>query len=201
VRFGHRRNAALAAAVDQTSAASFRLPLAAVIDHCDLGKYAPLFQGLKELYDRAGRDSAEGTGVEDFRGGAAAAGADDFRSDALLRQILADLLADLGRPRVRRLARAVALMEDMPETRPSLGELSALCGLSEKHFSRLFKEAYGAPPSRYARRQRIERARLLLEETSLSVDAVAAELGYPDRFTFSKQFKSVLGFSPGACRR
>ena len=38
-------------------------------------------------------------------------------------------------------------------------------------------------------------------DRSLSIVQVAERLGYPDAFTFSKQFKRVMGQSPSSYRR
>ena len=50
-------------------------------------------------------------------------------------------------------------------------------------------------------RARIERARRLLEESSLSLEQVASSLGYTDVYFFHRQFKAVAGVTPGRWRR
>ena len=53
----------------------------------------------------------------------------------------------------------------------------------------------------YQTRQRVQAACGLLMDRSLSIVQVAERLGYPDAFTFSKQFKRVMGQSPSSYRR
>ena len=48
---------------------------------------------------------------------------------------------------------------------------------------------------------RLEQARLLLRETALSVDAIAATLGYSDTSNFNRAFRRWQGMSPAAFRR
>jgi transcriptional regulator GlxA family with amidase domain len=47
----------------------------------------------------------------------------------------------------------------------------------------------------------MERARLLLEETTMSVGEIAAALGYSDIFLLSRQFKQHYGYAPSQVRR
>ncbi len=47
---------------------------------------------------------------------------------------------------------------------------------------------------------RINRGRILLTESSLTVSEIAAALGYDDIYFFSRQFKAKTGVSPTAFR-
>ncbi len=80
----------------------------------------------------------------------------------------------------------------------SLGvtELAQMCGYSESHFRRLFREVMGTTPKQYIKKTKMEYALYLLREEKLPVKEVAATLGYNDTFEFSKQFKTVYGLSP-----
>ena len=40
-----------------------------------------------------------------------------------------------------------------------------------------------------------------LEESELSITEVAHQLGYPDVYLFSRQFKTIMGVSPRAFRQ
>jgi AraC family transcriptional regulator len=83
----------------------------------------------------------------------------------------------------------------------SLGELAAIAQLSQYHFCRAFKQALGEPPHRYQMCRRIERAKALLAEPSLSVSDVAATVGYNSASQFSALFGRMTGLSPRAYRR
>ncbi|MEM9418347.1 MAG: AraC family transcriptional regulator [Planctomycetota bacterium] len=73
-------------------------------------------------------------------------------------------------------------------------------GLSYERLRKLFRDTVGLPPGEYRIRRRIDRARTMIAERGLSNKAVAFELGYPDPFAFSKQFKKYVGMSPSAFR-
>ncbi|MHC4886184.1 MAG: helix-turn-helix domain-containing protein [Planctomycetota bacterium] len=88
-----------------------------------------------------------------------------------------------------------------PERRHPLAKLAQACGLSPKHLTRLFIAQYGISPKQLQIRLRINRARGLLEDTPLHLKEIAARLGYPDAYTFAKQFKAQTGIPPGRLRR
>jgi AraC family transcriptional regulator len=83
----------------------------------------------------------------------------------------------------------------------SLAKLAELVHLSPYHFARAFKKTSGMPPRRYHMHRRIERAKMLLAEPSLSVTEIADEVGFADTSSFSVAFHSRVGLSPRAYRR
>lgn len=78
-------------------------------------------------------------------------------------------------------------------------ELAARASLSTSRFAHLFREQTGMPPLKYVQIQRLERARTLLERTTLGIAEIAAEVGM-DPFYFSMRFKSRNGISPAGFR-
>ncbi|HLL89724.1 MAG TPA: AraC family transcriptional regulator, partial [Tepidisphaeraceae bacterium] len=74
-------------------------------------------------------------------------------------------------------------------------------GLSYERFRKLFRQRTGHSPHDYRIRRRIDKAKALIHQERLSNKQVAYALGYPDPFTFSKQFKQVVGVSPEQFRR
>jgi AraC family transcriptional regulator len=77
-----------------------------------------------------------------------------------------------------------------------LQELATVSGMSVFHFSRLFKEATGLSPNQYVIREKINKAKELLQQTDQSVAAVAYTLGFENPAHFSATFKKVAGVSP-----
>ena len=59
-----------------------------------------------------------------------------------------------------------------------------------------FKDAVGIPIGQYAIRVRINTAKSLIMRSGLPLDKLAVQLGYPDYFTFCKQFKQHTGITP-----
>ncbi len=78
--------------------------------------------------------------------------------------------------------------------------LARVSGVSEAHFARSFKEAYGLPPHRYLLTRRIERAKALLRDTELSITEIAFQTGWNSLGTFGRTFRDVTGESPGELR-
>src|SRR4051812_43834183 len=78
--------------------------------------------------------------------------------------------------------------------------LARVSGVSEAHFARSFKEAFGVPPHRYLLTRRIERATALLRETELSITDIAFQTGWSSLGTFGRTFRDVTGESPKELR-
>jgi AraC family transcriptional regulator len=86
--------------------------------------------------------------------------------------------------------------------RPILvANLSALVELSEAHFSRGFKLAYGQPPHAYILRRRVELAAQLMLESRDPLSEIALRCGFHDQAHLSKQFRRLTGETPAAWRR
>jgi transcriptional regulator GlxA family with amidase domain len=101
---------------------------------------------------------------------------------------------------LRRLLRAkdcmdVASHEDWPVQR-----LARVSRVSEAHFARSFKDAFGVPPHRYLLTRRLERAKSLLRDTELPITEVAFQTGWKSLGTFGRIFRDVTGMSPGELR-
>lgn len=73
-------------------------------------------------------------------------------------------------------------------------------GLSRAYFIDRFSKMFGISPHRYIIRVRMEHARYLLEDRSLSIGEIARACGYTDRAHFSKAFKQYAGQSPQQAR-
>jgi AraC family transcriptional regulator len=78
----------------------------------------------------------------------------------------------------------------------SLKELAHLVYLTPAHFSRLFKRAYGFSPYQYVIQQRVEAARQLLSDPSLTVTDVALRVGFADHSHLIRHYKRVIGTTP-----
>ncbi|MCP6690832.1 AraC family transcriptional regulator [Pseudomonas donghuensis] len=82
----------------------------------------------------------------------------------------------------------------------SLGELAALCNLSEYHFARMFRESFGLPPHQYLLARRLAKARQLLRHGQLPLGEVALLCGFASASHFSNRFRQALGATPGTYR-
>jgi transcriptional regulator GlxA family with amidase domain len=81
-------------------------------------------------------------------------------------------------------------------SRLDAGQLARQAHLTRRTFDRRFREATGSSPMRWVLGQRILQAQRLLEDTDLSVDAVASQVGLSTGVTLRPHFRRVVGVSP-----
>ncbi|MEY2930357.1 MAG: hypothetical protein RL033_1106 [Pseudomonadota bacterium] len=82
-----------------------------------------------------------------------------------------------------------------------LADLAGLASYSSDHFSRLFKRSFGESPYQYVLRRRVERAKALLRDASLSLADIASACGFATQAHLTNVFKLRTGVTPGAYRR
>src|SRR5262252_8022532 len=101
---------------------------------------------------------------------------------------------------LRRLLRAKDRMDGASHEEWPVRRLARVSGVSEAHFARSFKEAFGVPPHRYLLTRRIERATALLRDSDLAITEIAFQTGWASLGTFGRTFRDVTGESPSALR-
>jgi transcriptional regulator GlxA family with amidase domain len=101
---------------------------------------------------------------------------------------------------LRRLLRAKDRMDAASHEEWPVRRLANVSGVSEAHFARSFKEAFGLPPHRYLLTRRIERATALLRDTELPITDIAFQTGWNSLGTFGRTFRDITGESPGELR-
>jgi len=101
---------------------------------------------------------------------------------------------------LRRLLRAKDRMDAASHEDWPVPRLARVSRVSEAHFARSFKQAFGVPPHRYLLTRRIERAMALLCDTDRPITEVAFDTGWESLGTFGRTFRDVTGESPGAIR-
>lgn len=77
-----------------------------------------------------------------------------------------------------------------------LSDLASLVHLSSYHFARLFRQSMGVAPHRYLLEQRVERAKALLADRTLTIAGVAAALGFQSQSHFTSVFRRIAGCTP-----
>lgn len=97
---------------------------------------------------------------------------------------------------LRRLLRARDAIDRASHEPWTVRRLAAIGGVSEAHFARAFRLAFGLPPHRYLLTRRIERASALLRDTDLPVIEIAYETGWDSLGSFGRVFRDITGLSP-----
>ncbi len=100
-----------------------------------------------------------------------------------------------------KLTEAVTLMEANIEEPISLDELSGYVGISRRQLERLFQKHLNCVPTRYYLNLRLNRARLLLLQTSKSIVDIALACGFISAPHFSKCYRDLFSIPPRDERR
>ncbi|MBD5458845.1 MAG: helix-turn-helix domain-containing protein [Lachnospiraceae bacterium] len=87
------------------------------------------------------------------------------------------------------------------EDKITLAELARLAGYSEYYLGKKFKQELHVSPNEYIRRQRLERAALLLHTTQDEVQDISARLQFCSQSYFADHFRKLYGVSPTAYRQ
>lgn len=78
----------------------------------------------------------------------------------------------------------------------SLTKLAEAVGMSQYHFSRLFKQTTGFSPYQYVIKCRVERGKELLRHNTLSITDISLEVGFSSHSHFTQNFKRLVGVTP-----
>jgi AraC family transcriptional regulator of arabinose operon len=95
-----------------------------------------------------------------------------------------------------RIARVVAAIEHDVSRRVTLPGLAASVNLSPSRFALLFHQEVGLSPGRFVRARRLDRARVLLETTAMSVKEVMTSVAITDAGRFARDFRTHYGMRP-----
>jgi transcriptional regulator GlxA family with amidase domain len=83
----------------------------------------------------------------------------------------------------------------------TLADLAGHAQMSLRTFTRRFRDETGISPGQWIIRQRISRARELLEATDLTVDQIAARAGFATAASLRQHMHATIGVAPLAYRR
>jgi transcriptional regulator GlxA family with amidase domain len=97
-------------------------------------------------------------------------------------------------------ARVTSQIEAKLSNPPSVAELASNLGMSERTLSRHLRRATGRSTIALVHSVKVRRAQELLQSTRLSVEDVAAEVGYQDSGTLRRLLKKLGGGPPRSYR-
>jgi AraC family transcriptional regulator len=97
--------------------------------------------------------------------------------------------------------RASEILHENMHGRIRLSDVARECGLSTSHFARSFKTSFGISTHQWLTQHRIEHAKQLMIETSMSLTEIAIQSGFNDQAAFTHTFHQLVGASPGRWRR
>jgi AraC family transcriptional regulator len=136
----------------------------------------------------------------------AGAGANDLYAESAAAFLATHLLtrgrhARLPGPEHVAVRAGIAVMRDRLAEPLTLADIAAEAHLSVYHFIRVFRAATGETPHRFLTRLRVERARRLLANDTLTVGQIAERCGFASPGAFSAAFLSHVGVRPSAYRK
>ena len=125
-------------------------------------------------------------------------------------KIISFLLEDLfalhyGVRQDSRLPRIISIVNSLISRnggRIKIHELAERSGYSRDYLNRVIRSKYGIPLKVYIDNELAERARRYLDYSERNISEVAAQLGFPDIYSFSRFFSRMNnGLSPTAFRK
>lgn len=108
---------------------------------------------------------------------------------------------ELHATNLKRLNMVFEYITDNYNKKISTSDLAKLCYLSENYFCRIFKTATGKSFTNYINEYRIEKAAMLLKNTTDNISKIADYTGFNDINYFSRTFKKIKKVSPMEYRK
>jgi len=78
----------------------------------------------------------------------------------------------------------------------NIQQVADLFGMSQRNFTRRFRQATNTTPLKYVQKQRLSQAKELLQNSNLSISEIAYRVGYIDVSYFTKLFKTFFSVTP-----
>jgi AraC-like DNA-binding protein len=96
---------------------------------------------------------------------------------------------------------ALEYINDNIDDKLQINEIAKQCGMSEYHFFRTFKQAYGISPYNYIMDRRLEKAYEMITVNNVSIGVAAIECGFNDLSHFTRYFKKKYKYLPSKARK
>lgn len=99
-----------------------------------------------------------------------------------------------------RLDALILYMQDNLSRHLTVEDFAALSNMSSRQLNRIMLEKYNMSVADYFKKERIEAAKSLLVETSLSMNQIAQKVGFSDEYSLHKIFTRMEGLTPSNYR-
>jgi len=122
-------------------------------------------------------------------------------------QIMANMNAAVRRKEfegtsiLRVIEKAKSLLGEQVELNVNVEQLASSLHVGYSWFRRMFRKYVGMPPSQYQLQVRLNRARELLRNSSLSVAAIAEQAGFGSSYYLARVFRRKFGKTPTTFRK
>jgi AraC-like DNA-binding protein len=121
------------------------------------------------------------------------------------RRLIVEVESALQNPTAARhdrgIRRALGFIREHLSRPLTLAQVSRVAGFAPGYFSKLFKRVEGITFERHTQQLRIDRAKQMLEGTTLSIERIRQLSGFRTRNYFHRVFKQAEGVTPGRYRQ
>ena len=131
---------------------------------------------------------------------------DSFRLVFLCQKLICTVLARLPEKELKnpytdtRVRKVAQYIDNSLQEKLKNKDFAKVAGMHSGAINRLFKSQTGMTPLEYQQLQRIEKVCVLLQFSDKSIEQIAEETGFYDRFHLSRVFKNLRGVNPARYR-
>lgn len=101
----------------------------------------------------------------------------------------------------KRISLAKEWMEVNSSVKISLEQMANVASMNSQHFLRLFKQVYHITPHQYLINCKLQKAKQLLQASSLPIAEICAAIGFESVYSFSLLFRKRFGSPPASFRK
>lgn len=116
-------------------------------------------------------------------------------------RISENVLTAVEKEKVDRYKRVAFYIQEHFSEHIVLERLAEEANCTPQHLCAFFKEITGVPPIQYLIGYRVERARMMLRDTTKSVTEICFDCGFENVSYFIRRFKQLTGMTPGEYRK
>lgn len=134
---------------------------------------------------------------------------DKIQNSIILEQIIlsalsmipADAFGSAPKTIDSRISKVLNYIDKNPTLNHTVESLASMVKMSANNFHRYFVAGTAVTPKQYVIKRKMEYARYQLVQTEKTIDEVALETGFTDRYHFSKTFKQYFMYPPATLRK
>ena len=101
----------------------------------------------------------------------------------------------------RKRKQVLSFIEDRLAEDLSLAKIATVADVSTSHFKSLFRKTVGVPVHQYVIQRRVERARAMIQQGKMSLQDIAASVGFSHQSHMARHIRRITGMRPTDIRK